>query len=158
VSFTSMGDVSVGEMDDPVGHAADRDVVGDDQRGGADLLIDRRQSLQHTNSGLGIERSGRLVAQEDFRTLGDGSADRHTLLFSPGQLGGEMIVPIRRQPGDLQCLAGGHRVAGDFRHERDILERGQARHQIVELKHEAHMVAPVAGQLAVAPAGEFLVP
>src|SRR5690606_31586727 len=61
------GDAPVGEVDHPVGHAADGDVVGDDQHRGAELAVDGLQRLEYADAGLGIERAGRLVAQKHLR-------------------------------------------------------------------------------------------
>lgn len=54
-------------------------------------------------------------------------------------------------------FVGIHWIAGDFGNELDVFARGEAGHQVVELKHEANVIAPVAGQLFVGHRAEVLV-
>ena len=49
-----------------------------------------------------------------------------------------------RQADQRQRLGGRHRVVGHLGDEFDVLARGEARDQVVELEHEADVVAPVA--------------
>ncbi len=51
-----------------------------------------------------------------------------------------------------------HRRLRDLGHQRDVLARGEARNQVVELKHEADMLAAIAGQFRLAGPGELVVP
>ncbi len=44
--------------------------------------------------GLGVERAGRLVAQEHVGPLGDGPRDRHALLLAARELRREVIEPL----------------------------------------------------------------
>ena len=74
--------------------ARDGRVVGDDDRGGAEFLVGPRDGGEHHLSGLVIECTGRLVAQQHVGRLDDGASDRDALLFAAGKLGGEMIEPL----------------------------------------------------------------
>ncbi len=65
----------------------------------------------------------------------------------PESCAGKVIDPFL-QPDQCQRLVRVHRIVGDLGHQFDILARGQAGHQVVELKHEADVIAPVAGQFA----------
>ena len=56
-----------------------------------------------------------------------------------------------------QHLARIERLVGDLVDQRDVLEHGEARNQIVELKHEADMLAPVARQSGVIGADQVMV-
>ena len=56
-----------------------------------------------------------------------------------------MIEPVF-QPDKRQRLVGCHRIRGDVRHQGDVLARGQAGNQIVELEHEADMRSSVLGE------------
>ncbi|MEO8418232.1 MAG: hypothetical protein ABI475_05860 [Methylophilaceae bacterium] len=47
------------------------------------------------------------------------------------------------------CLLRRHRAAGDVGYQRHVLARGEAGDQVVELEHEADVVAPVFGQPAI---------
>jgi len=50
-----------------------------------------------------------------------------------------------------------HRIDADFRHQLDVFQRSQARDQIVELEHEAHMLAPEGSQCRFVGAGQVVV-
>ena len=67
-----------------------------------------------------------------------------------------MIEPML-QADQRQGFAGIERVLRDLVHQRDVLQHRQARDQIVELEHEADVLAPVARQLRIAGADEFMV-
>ena len=54
------------------------------------------------------------------------------------------------------CLGGRHRVLRDIGDKLNILLRRQVRHQVVGLEDEAHILAPVLGQLAVGGMGIVL--
>jgi len=149
-------DPPVAEMNHAMRDVLDRHVVGDDQRGGAELLVHLRQRFQHQHAGFGIERTGRFVAQQHLRPLGNGAGDCHSLLLAAGELGGKMIHALL-QADDAERLLRAHGIARDFGDQRHVLARGQARHQIVELEHEADMVAAVERQFAVVEAGKLVV-
>ena len=61
------------------------------------------------------------------------------------------------QADDGERLLRPHGIARDLGDQRHVLARGQARHQIVELEHEADMVAAVERQRAVVEAAELMV-
>ncbi len=82
-------------MDHAVGHAGDGGVVRDDDGGGAQVLIDAGDRLQHHLAGRIVECAGRLVAQQDLGLLHDRARDRHPLLLAAGQLGRKMVAARR---------------------------------------------------------------
>src|SRR5687767_12669679 len=53
------------------------------------------------------------------------------------------------EPDDLECRFRRHRVLRDLGDERGVLAGGEARNQVVELKHEAHVLASIARELGV---------
>src|SRR6266568_622576 len=85
------GDAAIGEEQHPVRDLLDAGVVGDDHRGGAELAIDAEQRLDHTDSGLRVQRPGRLVAEQHGGALGNGAGDRHTLLFAARKFGRKVM-------------------------------------------------------------------
>lgn len=67
------------------------------------------------------------------------------------------MVHATGQIDEVERLLGAHRPFRDFRHQLDVLEGGQARDQIIELKDEPDMFAPVAGEGAFADRGQAVV-
>ena len=53
------------------------------------------------------------------------------------------------EPDEAQRFVGGHRIVGHLGDEFDVLARGQARDEVVELEHEAHMMTAVVRQRGV---------
>ena len=87
-------DLAVAHMDDTVGALGNVGVVGHENDRIAAL---GRKPLQQVNdqlAGLGIERTGRLITQDDLRVLGKRSCDGNTLLLTAGHLRGEFVLPI----------------------------------------------------------------
>ena len=66
-----------------------------------------------------------------------------------------MIEPLG-EPDERQRLARVDRLGGDLVHQRDVFAHRQARDQIVELEHEADMLAPIARQFGIAGADELV--
>ena len=78
----------------------------DDHYGHALCLANILQQLQHFLAGLVIERTGRLITQQQLRLFGNRAGDGYTLLFAAGQLRWE--VPHALPQPDL--VQGFHRV------------------------------------------------
>ena len=103
------------------------------------ICLDR---LEHEDAGLAVERAGRLVAQQDRGSLGDGARNGDALLLAAGELRREVMQPVV-EPDQLQRHRGVHGLRRDLGDEGDVLQRGQARDQVVELEDEADVLAPV---------------
>ena len=149
-------DPSIGQPQHPVGHPRDGRVVRDDHRGRAELCVDARDHLQDDLPGLVVEGPGRLVAEQDIGALGDRARHRDALLLAARQLGREVVEPVR-EPDQRERVRRVHRIGRDVGHQRDVLARGEARDQIVELEHEADVLAPEARQLRLVRAAEVVV-
>ena len=102
---------------------------------------------------LEVERAGRLVAEEHVGPLGDGARDGDALLLAARELRREVIEPIA-EADERERLARVERVVGDLGDQRDVLARGQAGDQVVELEDEADVAPPVARQLVLVGVGE----
>src|SRR5690606_18722999 len=74
--------------------------------------------------------------------------DRDPLLLAAGELRREMMHTLTKTD-KLQRLLWRHRVGCDLGDQRHVLERGQARNQVVELKHEADVLASILRQLRI---------
>src|SRR5690606_8177096 len=67
----------------------------------------------------------------------------------------EVIEPPL-EPDERERLLGWHRIVRDLGDERDVLPRRQARHQVVELKDEPDVPAPIERELALRGSGKLL--
>ncbi len=114
--------------------------MGDHDGRGAEIAIDVGDDRQDDLAGLVIERTGRLVAQEHFGTLGDGTSDGDPLLLPAGELGRKMIHALGKTHAPKRLLRG-HGVSSQLGDERHVLARGQTRNEVVELEHEADVLA-----------------
>ena len=76
--------------DDPVG---DRQrlllVVGDENGGDAELLLQRANVLAQARADLRVERRQRLVEQQDLRARRERAGERDALLLAAGKLVGK---------------------------------------------------------------------
>ena len=132
-------DAAVGHGDHAVGHVGDGGVVGDDDADGAELAVDALDRLQHHDAGGDVERAGGLVAEQHVRPLGDGAGDGHALLLAAGELRREVVHAVA-EADQRQRLLGRHRVVGDLGDQGDVLARGEAGDQVVELEDEADVM------------------
>ena len=101
-----------------------------------------------------VEVAGRLVG-DDQRRIGDQRArDRDALLLAAGQLV-RVVRPSRSaRPTSASAVATRSRRSrrdsdGELQRQLDVLERGQHRHQVVELEDEADVRGAPRGELAV---------
>ena len=88
------------------------------------------------------------------RLLGDRARDRDALLLAARELRGEVVEALA-EPDQAQRVLGRHRRSRDLGHQRHVLARGEARDQVVELEHEAHVQAPVAGEPGLVARGQL---
>ena len=143
-----LDDLAAGDPDHPLGHPGDRGVVRDDDRQRAQLAVHALEHLEHELARRVVERAGRLVAEQHVRALGHRARDRHPLLLAAGELRREVVEAVA-EADEPQRLGRVERRGGDLGDERHVLERRQARDQVVELEDVADVLAPEAGQLRV---------
>jgi hypothetical protein len=112
-------DAAVFHDDDAVGALHGRQAVRDDDGGAADHR--RLQRALHQALGLGVERAGRFVEQQQRRIFQQGARDRDALALAAGQahaaLAQEGAVALRQA---LDEFVGG----GQFRRGDDFLVAG----------------------------------
>ena len=129
---------------DPVGHGEGLLlVVGDEERGGADLELDATDLVAQLGAHLGVERRQRLVEQQHRRLDGQRPGQRDPLLLAAGELGG-VVVGLVREPDELEHLPrpGGPLGPVDLAQpqaELDVGLRGQVGEQRVGLEDHAHV-------------------
>jgi hypothetical protein len=102
-------------MDHAIGHARDCRVMGDDHRGGAELLVDARERRQHEPARVEVERAGRLIAEQNVGRLHDGTRDGNPLLLAAGELRRKVVQPLR-ESDQRQRLPRIERLRGDLVH------------------------------------------
>ena len=122
-------------------------LMGDDDHGDVELLVDVADQLQDLAGGLGVKGAGGLVAQQHLRLGGQGAGDGHTLLLAAGQLGG-IGVRLVGQTHQLQKLTGallrvGPLHPGDLHGEADVPQAGALHEQVEAL--EDHGDVPAGG-------------
>src|SRR3954452_7112777 len=84
-------DAAVEHADDSVGHAADRDVVGDDEEGEAALEVEPAHQLAHLLGAFAVEVAGRFVGPHDGRVVDERAGDRHPLALTSRQCIGHVV-------------------------------------------------------------------
>ena len=122
----------------------------------AEFVHGRAQDRQHLSRGSRIQISGRFVTEDDVGPADQCAGTRHTLLLPARQLAGPMVEPITQpQPIDhgIQPLPV-RRTARDIQRQRDVLQRGQRRHQVERLEDETDPVAAQPGHLLVGQTGQ----
>src|SRR5512143_689943 len=148
-------DAAVGHREDSVGDRADAGVVRDHRDGRSEVLVDARDRLQDDDAGREVERPGRLVAEEEGGPLCDRTGDGDALLLAARELRREVVDP-GGETDQRERVGGRQGIFGDLGRELDVLARGQARNQVVELEDEADLVAAVRRELPLVGGREAL--
>jgi hypothetical protein len=73
-----------------------------------------------------------------------------------GELGGKVVGPVG-EADERQGLGGRHRRPGDLGDDGDVFQGGERRQEVVELEHEADVVAPIGRPQGVVGAGQVVV-
>ncbi len=127
---------------DPVGHRQRLLlVVGDEQGGDPQLLLEAADLLAQRQPHLGVQRGQRLVEQQDARLEGERAGERDALLLAAGHLV-RVAAGVLRKADQLQQLLGalgplGLAGAAHPQTEGDVVGGGQVREQAVGLEHHA---------------------
>src|SRR5882757_1763816 len=99
--------------------------MGDEQHGLALTLPDAEQQFLHQRAGLVVERTERLVEQEDRRIVGERARNGRALLHAAGELFWVMVGERReadaREPFANDARALGFRYALLAQSERDVV-------------------------------------
>src|ERR1022692_2932508 len=145
--------LAVLHLHDAVGKFVDAAVVSDDHDAalvGKDVFADE---LDDVAARIAVERSGRFVENQYIGAAHDGSGDGHALLFAAAQLHRRQLRPIL-QADDIEVQYRLFELlipVALLQNERngDILGGGEAREQVVILKHEADLVQAEIGERIV---------
>lgn len=148
-------------LDDPApahqrGRVADRlddvHLVGDEQDGQAELLVEVAQQLEDGAGGLGVERGGRLVREEHLGVAYQGAGDADALLLAAGELAGVRLRlvgeadQVEQFEGLARAVAAWH--AEDLQREFHIALDGARGEQVEVLEDHPDAAARRAQLLA----------
>ena len=104
-----MPDHAVTQLDDMIRHLPDRLIVRHHDHGIVILLIHLFDQLQYFLGSRIIQRTGRLITEQDIRILDDCAADRNALLLAAGELIRQLIAVVK-QSERLQQIVDIERV------------------------------------------------
>ena len=139
-----LADLAVAHHDDEVGHGHRLAlVVGDDDGGDAEPLLQLPQFHLHGFAQLGVERRQRLVEQEELWRQRQRAGDRHALALAARKLG-HRPVGKAGQMDQRQQLVGALlllflRGAADAQRIGDVVADGEMRKQRQRLEHHAEI-------------------
>ncbi|KAG1174428.1 hypothetical protein G6F35_016658 [Rhizopus arrhizus] len=135
-------------------------VMGDHDDGLAVLAVELLQQAQDLFGGLAVEVAGGFVADQEGGVGDDRAGNRHALLLAAGQFIRAVAAAVGQADQgqrDLRIALALRGVeVGQQQRQLDVLLRGQHRHQVVELEHEADVVAAPGRQQAAATLGDAL--
>ncbi len=131
-------------------------VVGDEQRGRADLELDPPDLVAQLGAHLGVERRERLVEQQHRRLDRQRPGQRDALLLATRELAG-VALAVLGEADQLELLlrdlaARAAVLAAQLEAERDVVEHGHVREEAVGLEDHPHvaLVGRHAGQVLAA--------
>ena len=124
-------------------------VVGDEDAGQMDLVVQAAEPLPQFLPHPGVERAERLIQQQHFRLDGQRPGQRHALPLAAGKLvriamGHALQLHELQQPHHFvldQVLARGDAPRPHPQPEGHVLEHGHVAEQGVVLEDEAHLAA-----------------
>ena len=113
-----------------------------------------KQQLQHHHAGFGVQRAGRLVAQQDPGVFRQRPGNGNPLLFTAGQFG-RKLMDVIRQADFPQHVMTAQGIFRDFLDQRYVFNHGQGGNQVVALEHKTHGFRPVIRQLVFRQGGNI---
>ena len=116
-------------------------LVGDDDDGDTQALVDVLDEAQDGAGGGGVQGGGSLVAQQDLGVGGQGAGDGDALLLAAGELGGIGVRLVGKshhvQKFQRPLFGFGRGDTGDLHGEADVFEAGALHEQIELLEDHA---------------------
>jgi len=94
------GNAGVAEGDGARAALGDSGVMGHDENGGVEAVVQIVDEAEDFGAGVGVEVAGGLVGEEDGRLESEGSGDGDALAFASGKLVGQVV----------EALAEAHKV------------------------------------------------
>ena len=90
---------AVAEVNVAAGVSCDVGLVSDNDHGHSGFAIQPLKDRHDLDAGARIQRSGRLIRQDNARMSHNGAGDRDALLLSTGQLAGVVFVTLAEADG-----------------------------------------------------------
>ena len=147
-----MDHLAVAHVHGAVGVGGGFGVVGDEDDGLAQLVVELAEHAQDGFGILGVEIAGGLVGEEDFRFGDDGAGDGDALLLAAGESGRlvvEAVAQAEQVDGDVEAV-GVEAVALDLLRQDDVAAGGEAGEEVEALEDEADGAAAKQGAVGVA--------
>src|SRR6185437_14395008 len=85
-TYSKPNNLSVFEIDPPIGHVDHSFVMGRENEGGAALAVDLAHQPQDASAGLVIQVRGGLVSENDLGMGSESARDCHALALAAAQL------------------------------------------------------------------------
>lgn len=130
--------------------------VGDDDEGGALLAVEVEEQGSERVGGGAVERASGFVGEEELGLVDERTDDGAPLALAAGELAGAVVYPLAEADAGEELLGAVHRlcaaggVTGCERGDKNILQHGALRQQVVRLEDEANLSVAGRGE------GEFV--
>jgi len=142
----SIIEAAVTQAKDSLAGRSDPLVVGCRNDGHLVLPVESAQEIDHFASGLDVQVSRRLVAEENLGPVEERSGDRNPLPFAPGERRGTPSPSSREAHGIEKLVRTGadprgvtaSLATGEEGRESDVLPARQVIEEVVGLKDVAH--------------------
>ena len=141
----ALDDLAVIHDAHPVGHLAhDAEIVGDEQHRHVELGLELGEQLEDLRLDGDVERSGRLVGDEQVGLVGERHGDHHPLTLAAGELMRIAVEPalgivdadLIEQIEDARARGAVGKSTVDFQHLADLpldrVQRIERRHRLLE--------------------------
>src|SRR6188768_417428 len=104
------------------------------------IAIEPLEDIHYLDGGSRVERSSRLIRQDNGRVVDQGPRQGDSLLLSAGKLAGHVLLPVRQSHFGQSRLGATQPFGGSDARiqqwELHVLYSRGTRHKIKTLKHE----------------------
>src|SRR4030095_15328518 len=126
-------------------------IVRDQHDARSGLTVQLLDQLDDASTGVGVEVAGRLIGEQNARTVREGAGDRDPRLPPARQLRGKVVHAIAQTNTrkELDRACGGTAFASKLERHLHVLERGQRRNELKALEDEPNFLATKARALVL---------
>src|SRR5205823_5913391 len=126
-------------------------VVAREEEADAAGIVQLLEEVEETRRGVGVERGGRLVREDERGLAHDRARDGRALPLASRERGGPPVLQAREPDGRERRARAPHALLlgelADPERERDVLLGGEHGDQLVRLEDEAEALAAQARAL-----------